>query len=104
MVRPARDISDPFLIYQIPIHSLAERGFETYAWPPAKFATDFAGIDGVAQVVSWPILYERNLLRVGLPIMAGPFLIKDGTDLPDELDIWFFARCADIVGFANPTV
>src|SRR5262245_57740373 len=104
VLRAGSYISRPFLDCQIPIPRLAKPRLETFLWLPAKFTADFAGVDAVAQVMPRTVLYERNLLRVGLPIVAGPFFIEDGTNPPYDFDIRLFARCADVVRFAKAAI
>src|SRR5262245_7659475 len=87
VVRAGGDISDPLLICQIPIYCLSETRIKAFVWLPSKFAADFTGINGVAQVVPRTILHEGNLLRIGFAISARPFHVKDGTDSLYDLDV-----------------
>lgn len=50
----------PFQIIQIPLDRLANAGHEGFLRRPTEIALDFAGIDGVAQVMAWAVLDVGN--------------------------------------------
>lgn len=52
LVFAAFDAGDPFGVVQVPLHGLADAGFEGFLGSPAEFALNLAGVDGVAQVVA----------------------------------------------------
>src|SRR5262245_23176035 len=101
MVGPASNIFDPLLVGQIPIDRFAKSRFKAFSWCPMELAADFARVDCIASVVPRPVLHERNLPRVRLSVATGALVIKNGTNSFYDLDIRFFTRCTDVVGFAQ---
>src|SRR5882672_1427193 len=63
---PARGyVFHPLLVSQIPLHGLAQAGFETLIGFPAEFTLDLAGIDRIPSVVSRTVLHKRNQFSMG---------------------------------------
>ena len=60
----------PILIGQIPSHGFAQAAFKVFLRLPAQFALNFAGVYGVAHIVTWSVLYMGDLRGVALPVLA----------------------------------
>src|SRR5665647_2572897 len=52
----------PDAVGKIPHDSLAQPGLKSFLRPPAQFAFDLAGVDGVAHIVAGPICDEGDQL------------------------------------------
>ena len=99
----AGDVCYPRRIVEVPAHGLANAAFERLSRRPPQLACRLACIDGVAAIVSGPVLDELYLLGIGATISARPVLVQDATDRMHDLDIPFFAVAAQIVGLAYPS-
>src|SRR4051812_11211176 len=61
---------------EVPSHGFAKTSVTVVPRSPAKFLTDFGGIDGVATVVPWPIRHE--LLQRAVPRTPAEPRIRSG--------------------------
>src|SRR5579871_926883 len=98
----ACDIRNPFLIFEIPSDRLAQTALEGLRRLPAQLVCDLACIDGIAPVVSGPVLHERDLLAIGLAVAARLAFVKEIAEAMQHLEVCPLVRGADIVCFAGP--
>ena len=87
---------------EIPLDGLADTGFEGFGGFPAKFAFEFAGIDGVAAIMTGTVGNEGDLFLVGLTVRSGAKLIEDGAKGMDDFQVGFFVPAANVIGFPDP--
>src|SRR2546430_5828780 len=61
-VTAACHIAHPLLVFQIPLHRLADPTFKRFLRPPAQFPLNFCSVHGVTPVVPRTILDKCNKL------------------------------------------
>lgn len=60
----------PSQIIQIPLNRLANAGQEGFLRRPTEIVLDFAGIDGVAQVMAWAVLDVGDEVFVAAQVLG----------------------------------
>src|SRR5262249_36992940 len=78
----------------------AQAAGERLLGSPAKLAFDLARINPVAPVMTRPVCHERNLLSIGLAVVARLTLVQKVAELMHDFKIRPLAGCTDIVDLA----
>ena len=102
LIGTARHVLDPFLIVEIPLHCLGDTGFKGFRRFPAEFPLDLAGIDGIAAIMSGPVLHEGDLAGIGKTIGTRLQVVEDCTKHMHDLEIGLLVPATDIVGLTDP--
>ena len=87
----------PLPVFQIPLHGFTQPGFKGFFWLPAQFTLNLAGINGVAQVVAWAVLYKGNQLTVGT--LGRHQILQQVAQRFHYFKIRLLVMPADIIGF-----
>src|SRR5215475_3595059 len=98
----ACDIRNPFLIFEVPTDRPAQAAGERFLRFPAQLAFDLARINPVAPVMTRPVCHERNLLSIGLAVVARLTLVQEIAELMHDFKIRLLAGRTDIVDLAWP--
>src|ERR1019366_1385196 len=92
----------PLLVVDIPAHGLTNALFEFVGGQPAKLLRDLRCVNGVAAVVTGPVLDERDQLA-GIPAELRGHLVNQVADYVDDGEVGPFVVAADVVGLTSPT-
>src|SRR5579862_316022 len=56
----ASHVFHPRLVLKIPAHRLANSGFKSFTWPPAKLPFDLARVHRITAIVTRTVFYKSN--------------------------------------------
>jgi hypothetical protein len=70
-IRPRGDGLAPLAVIEIPAYGPPQAGFEIMAWLPTQLEPDLGRVDGIAAIVSGPILNERLQSLIGPETAVG---------------------------------
>ncbi len=100
LVLPARDIVEPFLIVEIPLHGLLDALFELEGRLPAEFALELGGVDGVAGVVAEAVGDEGDEVEVSA-FRSAELAVNRLYDGLDDVDVLPLVETADVVSLCD---
>src|SRR5580704_18909724 len=101
-VAAAGYVARPFVIFQIPLHRLADAALERLSWPPSKFPLNLRRIHCVTPVVSRTILHKRDQPATRSST-ATSHLIHKVTDCFHDVDIPLLVPAANVVSLPRST-
>ena len=96
----ARDVVEPFLVVEVPAHSLLDAFLELQRRLPAQFLLELGGVDGVAGVVTQAVRHVGDEVHV-LAFRTAQELIDSLDDDLDDVDVLPFVEPADVVCLGN---
>src|SRR5471030_85647 len=56
----------PFFIVQIPLNGFSNAASKGFLWLPTDIAGNFAGINGITKIMTWPIFNKGNQVTITL--------------------------------------
>ena len=89
-----------YSIFQIPLHCLDDPRLEILVCFPAKFFRQFGGVNGIAEVMSWPVCDKTDQIGISAFFPRSFFIQYPGNRMHD-LQVVSFIMTADIVGFSG---
>ena len=108
-VGPALHMADPIGVGQIPLDGFSDTGLKSFGGLPTQFGLEFAGIDGIAAVVSRTVGDIADLAGVTAAIGPRTHFIEQFANGLHDLDVGFFVPATYVIGLAqtpglqNPT-
>ncbi len=94
-------VRNPLRVVQVPLHRLANAGFEGFGRTPAQIAFNLARVNGVTPVVAGAVLHESDLRFIAAAVGLGAQLVEQRADGVHDLEVGLFVPAADVVGFTQ---
>ena len=98
-VGTARDVEDPVLMVEVPLHGFADTGGEGFCGFPTELSGNFRCVDGVAFVVTGAVFNEGDLGPVRGCVGFGAKCIEEVADVMNNVDVSHLIVAADVIDF-----
>ncbi|MNJ46822.1 hypothetical protein D3C77_419610 [compost metagenome] len=93
----------PFQVVQVPLHGLAQAGFEGFFGGPPQLTLDLAGVDGIALVMARAVVNESNQLGIVGHSRRTLWreLFEQRADSTNNIDVFLLVVATNVVGLAD---